>query len=320
MHNNKNPTSSIHKETELRKRKTTSAERETVLLQDPCPVKLSPDELKGSPSELYCLCSPGRARKLNKAKNCNLKNWESHKKSCRHPYNFRFFPNKYKNTLFKYLHCAVLTHIQSLGIASFFSSTHKSNSPSKQGAQPVPIKKVIVADKQIRSCFAGSAQLWPTRIPPPIIVPEETECLGLHGEGYKEYAWQKGTSHLATRISHSIFPYKNWGGVSDSDTDTNSDASGAEAMPEKAVRAAANMTEPTHQQRIYMRGIKVETNTVVARRYWTDYERKRLQQSMELAARWSTQPNTGSVYARDCRVYSSRWGPGAATSGSKGSL
>ncbi|KAJ7900665.1 hypothetical protein B0H14DRAFT_2556124 [Mycena olivaceomarginata] len=98
-----------------------------------------------------------------------------------------------------------------------------------------------------------------------------------------------------------IFPYKNWGGVSDSDTDTNSDASGAEAMPEKAVRAAANMTEPTHQQRIYMRGIKVETNTVVARRYWTDYERKRLQQSMELAARWSTQPNTGSVYARDCR-------------------
>jgi hypothetical protein len=58
------------------------------------------------------------------------------------------------------------------------------------------------------------------------------------------------------------------------------------------------MTEATHAA---MKGIKVETNTVVARRYWTDYEKKRLQQSMELAARWSTQPNTGTVYARDCR-------------------
>jgi hypothetical protein len=53
-------------------------------------------------------------------------------------------------------------------------------------------------------------------------------------------------------------------------------------MPEKAVRAAGTMIEATHAA---MKGIEVETHTVVARRYWTDYEKKRLQQSMELAAR-----------------------------------
>jgi hypothetical protein len=142
-------------------------------------------------------------------------------------------------------------------------------------------------------------------MPPPIIVPEETECLGLHGEGYQEYAWQKGTSHVGglsasdwTRIARNIFPYKNWDGVPDSDTDPSSDTSDAEAIPEKTVRAAGIMNEAMHAA---LEGVKVEINTVVARRFWTDYEKKRLQQSMELAARWSTQPNTGSVYARDCR-------------------
>ncbi|KAF8126404.1 hypothetical protein K438DRAFT_2146173 [Mycena galopus ATCC 62051] len=258
------------KETQPRKRKTTSAERKTYLLQDLCTVKLSPDELKGSPSEVYCLCSPGRACKLDQAKKYNLKNWELHKKTCElvtgvkagARTTFAPFP----------------TTTRSSGIASFFSSTHKSNSSLKQAAQPVPIKKVIVADKRIGSFFFVSAQLWTRRIPPPIIIPEETECLGLHGEGYEEYAWQKGTSYLGglsvrdwTRISRHIFPYKNWDGVSDSETDTNSDTSDAEAMPEKAVRAAGAMTEATHTA---MKGIRVKTNTVVARRYWTDYEKK----------------------------------------------
>ncbi|KAJ7453715.1 hypothetical protein B0H11DRAFT_1635180, partial [Mycena galericulata] len=34
---------------------------------------------------------------------------------------------------------------------------------------------------------------------------------------------------------------------------------------------------------------------------WTDYEKKRLHQSLVVASRWSTQPNTGAVYAKGCR-------------------
>ncbi|KAJ7016612.1 hypothetical protein C8F04DRAFT_1280950 [Mycena alexandri] len=153
----------------------------------------------------------------------------------------------------------------------------------------------------------GEGSQWPTRLPPPVLVPEQLECCGLHGNGYREYAWQKGASSVGgvsatewSRLALRLFPYKLWNDAdSDSDTDSGSDSAvpDPDTMPEKAVRAACTSTRAVE---LAMSGIANKTNTKAPRALWTDYEKKRLHQSLVVAARWSTQPNTGAVYAKDC--------------------
>jgi hypothetical protein len=126
----------------------------------------------------------------------------------------------------------------------------------------------------------------------------------LHGDGYREYARQKGVSYIGgvsatdwPRIARKLFPYKRWADASSSESEgdsSDSDAPDIETMPEKAMCALAVAIE------LATKGIKPETNNLTTRAHWTNYERNRLHQSLVVAARWSTQPNTGSVYAKDC--------------------
>ncbi|KAJ7102618.1 hypothetical protein B0H15DRAFT_796038 [Mycena belliarum] len=199
------------------------------------------------------------------------------------------------------------------GIAAFFVSLKKA-APSTVGAPaprplqpqgpPVQKKKRTPADKRLDPIYFSRAGTWPSRLPPPTIVSEPVECQGLHGNGYREYAWQRGTLYLGgvsatewTRLAHMIFPYKNWNGELTSESATgssDSDEEYPEPMTEKAVRAACSITEHA------MHGIQKQTNTSTLRVRWTDWEKKRLHQSLLVAARWNTQPNTGAVYSKDC--------------------
>ncbi|KAJ7845793.1 hypothetical protein B0H13DRAFT_1908176 [Mycena leptocephala] len=264
------------KESGGRKAKTTPEERRLLLEQDPNTVKLPSGGLKGDAHEVYCACKPNRARKLEKTKKFSLKNWESHRRI-------------------------------SSAISAFFKPMARLNSAvTKQNPAPPPVqtKKVIVADQRLDSNYFTGAGPWSTRMPPPVLVQEEVECLGLHGDGYREYAWQKGASYLGgvsatdwTRLARTLFAYKHWNGESsDSDADSSDeDIPNLEAMPEKSIRALTTAVE------LAMQGIQKETNTFASRTAWTDYEKKRLYQSLVVAARWSNQPNTGAVYAKCCR-------------------
>jgi hypothetical protein len=104
------------------------------------------------------------------------------------------------------------------------------------------------------------------------------------------------TGH-ASRIARKLFPYKRWADASGSESErdwSDSDAPDIEPMSEKAMCALAAAIE------LATKGIKPETNDLATRAHWTNYERNCLHQSLVAAARWSTQPNTGSVYAKDC--------------------
>ncbi|KAJ6628295.1 hypothetical protein B0H10DRAFT_2209581 [Mycena sp. CBHHK59/15] len=187
-----------------------------------------------------------------------------------------------------------------------------SVTPLNPISAPVQIstRKTVAADKRLDAkYFSGNGQ-WPTRIPPPIIVSDEIECLGLHGEGYREYAWQRGVSYTGgvspidtSRMARILFPYKSWGEPSTASESEDSEESSSEAhdhdevMPERAVRAACVLSDATQ---VAMKGVRKETNNLTARAHWTNYEKDRLHQSMVVAARWTTQPNTGSVYAKGC--------------------
>ncbi|KAJ7852417.1 hypothetical protein B0H13DRAFT_2359543 [Mycena leptocephala] len=70
------------KETNPRKKKMTDDHRRHLLENDPNTVKLASGALKATPHEVYCRCEPGRVRRLDKGKQYNLKNWDSHKKTC----------------------------------------------------------------------------------------------------------------------------------------------------------------------------------------------------------------------------------------------
>ncbi|KAJ7084923.1 hypothetical protein C8R44DRAFT_894034 [Mycena epipterygia] len=292
------------KELPHRKAKTDSATRRRILEQDPHTVKLPSGQLKGTPHEVFCQCKPVRVRKLDTVKEYHLKNWESHQKTCELV--TRVKPGARTQTL-----TAPEVQKNSNGIGSFFQPIARSKPaqllpPQVLATPPARIKKVIAADTRLDSNYFSGAGQWPTRMPPPVLVLEEVECLGLHGDGYREYTWQRGVCYIggisATEWScfaHTLFPYKDWYNAAESEPDSDvPDIPDAAAMPGKAIHAACLLTAAVE---LAMNGIKEETNTLTSRALWTDYEKKRLHQSLVVASRWSTQPNTGSVYAKDCR-------------------
>ncbi|KAJ7456391.1 hypothetical protein B0H11DRAFT_2321726 [Mycena galericulata] len=313
------------KETQPRRAKTTSTERKAILENDPHTVKLQSGVLKGTAHQVYCMCQPNRACKLDSAKEYNLKNWESHRTKCELVTRVKpgarprtAVPMKEANTVDKFF---AVTSSKTIG--AFFKAISRPALPSvvKVSSESTPSavqpKKIIAADTRLDMAYFSGAGKGPTRIPPPATVVEEVECQGLHGDGYRMYAWQKGVSYICgvsateyLRLGHTLFPYKNWDGTSSlreesSDSSPDDDSSGSdtadddtdEVMPEKKVHAACSLTTAVE---FAMAGLKVETNKVAGRARWTDYE-KRLHQSLVVAARWNTQPNTGAVYAKGCR-------------------
>jgi hypothetical protein len=70
------------KEVASRGKRTTVSERHDILRDDPNTVKLASGALKGSVHEVFCRCSPSRARKLEMEKEYILKNWYSHQRTC----------------------------------------------------------------------------------------------------------------------------------------------------------------------------------------------------------------------------------------------
>ncbi|KAJ7446055.1 hypothetical protein FB451DRAFT_1567900 [Mycena latifolia] len=293
------------KEVQPRKPKSDD-ERRLVLEQDPYTDKHASGPLagtlRGTPHEVYCKCSPTRVRRLDNGKVYDLKNWESHQKTCE-------LVTRVKAGARRKPVARPAAEMGSTGIAAFFGPAKKSTASRVDPAgseKPllVQTKKLTPADKRLDPRYFSGAGQWPTRLPPPVLVSEEVECQGLHGDGYREYAWQRGTSYLGgvsatdwVRLAHTVFPYKNWDGAvseSDSDSSSDSDVEEDEPMPEKVIRSACSITD------LAMHGIKKETNTLAARALWTGYEKKRLHQSLLVAARWNTQPNSGAVYARDC--------------------
>ncbi|KAJ7157482.1 hypothetical protein C8R46DRAFT_1040467 [Mycena filopes] len=294
------------KETKPRKAKTSEADRIALLVQDPYTVKLSPGVLKGTPHEIFCMCKPNRARKLDKA--YGLKNWESHRQTCELK-TLRKSGVRTKTVPTPVLPLAKPT---AKGIGAFFTpltSKSKSVLTPKTETPVTQTKTIIPANTRLDlNYFLGASRgKWTTRFPPAIVASDPVECLGLHGDGYREYAWQKGTSYIggvsATewhRIARALFPYKSWDAGSDSEGDSSqseSDMGQSEVMSEKVVHAACAINDAVE---LAMKGVKKETNRLRSRANWTDYERKRLHQSLVVAARWSTQPNTGSVYSRGC--------------------
>ncbi|KAJ7635513.1 hypothetical protein DFH06DRAFT_1303041 [Mycena polygramma] len=292
-----------------RKTQTTADQRHRDFLKDVHTVKTSPGVLKGTPHEVFCMCTPDRPRQLHPTRSYDMHNWNIHQIKCELKTGIkpgaRSVPNA-KKTI-------VTTPKTSGGILGFFKPTIKlttiSEAPVAVKVTPPPppatTKKVIVADKRLDASYFSGAGKWPTRLPPPVLVPEEIECRGLHGDGYQEYAWQKGTSYIGgvsatdwVRLAHAAFPYKNWDGAVESEAEPDSDIE-AEPLPEKAIRAAtSSLPDPVL---LAMNGIKEERNNFASRTLYTDYEKQRLHESLITSARWHTHPNTGAVYARDCR-------------------
>jgi hypothetical protein len=156
--------------------------------------------------------------------------------------------------------------------------------------------------------FQGSAK--PYSLHPAIDPLEEVECQGLHGHGYREYAYQMGDSSLGgisatawLRFAPLLFPYKVWSrnGASEDTASEASDVEPAEPMdeilPEKVVREACQLTLAVD---LALHGIPQTTNKFPQRTRWTEYEKRRLHQSLQLAARWTVHSNSGSVFAKGC--------------------
>lgn len=134
-------------------------------------------------------------------------------------------------------------------------------------------------------------------------LPEEVECLGLRGEGYQEYAWQTGDSFTGgvaptawIRISRVLFPYKHW--AKSSSDELSAGESDEDTLPEKAVHSACQLSTAVQ---LAIAGEPVETNNLTHRPQWTNYEKKRLHQSLLIAARWTIHASSGSVFAKRCQ-------------------
>ncbi|KAJ7103006.1 hypothetical protein B0H15DRAFT_767196, partial [Mycena belliarum] len=99
------------------------------------------------------------------------------------------------------------------------------------------------------------------------------------------------------RFSPRLFPYKTW--LAD-DAGADAEASGSdgdETIPEKVVRDACELTTAIT---LSLHGIPRTTNTLTKRSKWTDYEKRRLHQSLLVAARWIIHANSGSIFAKGC--------------------
>ncbi|KAJ7835727.1 hypothetical protein B0H14DRAFT_2590073 [Mycena olivaceomarginata] len=115
------------------------------------------------------------------------------------------------------------------------------------------------------------------------------------------------------RFAPQLFPYKMWSrnGVSeDAASSYASDTEPAEPvdeiLSEKVVREACQLTTAVD---LALHGIPQTTNTFPERNRWTEYEKRRLHQSLQLAARWIIHSNSGSIFAKGChRVTANRDG------------
>ncbi|KAJ7210095.1 hypothetical protein GGX14DRAFT_565883 [Mycena pura] len=245
------PPKKSSKDVKSRAKKTTAAECLAQLKADPNIIKLSDGSLKGSSSVVYCKCKPHFALSLEGE--YLLKNWTSHKQSCelcklvKPGARTRIIPPAVK----KY---SIVAQPPGTGIASFFTVKPAA------GAGKPPVTKSLTSAVTKRAVIVGDQRLDPAYFKYPlgttfasrkvgIVLPrteldEPAECLGLHGEGYQEYAWQHGDTLIGgvsatawIRLSRCLFIYKAWSG---SDNSSNSDDSdpGHDEIPQKAVREA----------------------------------------------------------------------------------
>lgn len=302
------------KESVPRAKKLNLAERIAKLVAEECTVKNPDGTLKGTPHQVHCACEPGKARKLDSVKSYALENWYSHQKSCT-------IATKKKRTRTQHLVATPVappTNLKQRGIGAFFAPK-KVVLPGRETAvteEPkaftIAVKKHVVADQRLDlSYFQPSVNPQnPQRLrrpppgPPQTELSEEVECEGLHGHGYSEYAFQMGDSSLGgvgatawLRFSPRLFPYKTW--LAD-DAGADAEASGSdgdETIPEKVVRDACELTTAIT---LSLHGIPRTTNTLTKRSKWTDYEKRRLHQSLLVAARWIIHANSGSIFAKGC--------------------
>ncbi|KAK6971680.1 hypothetical protein R3P38DRAFT_2670220 [Favolaschia claudopus] len=94
-------------------------------------------------------------------------------------------------------------------------------------------------------------------------------------------------------FGHKLFPYKLWPENTDSDS---SDSDVADNIPPAAVVQDAC----SQAAKLALEGIPISTNRHPQRPRWTDYEKRRLNQSLLIAARWTIHANTGTVFAKGC--------------------
>ncbi|KAJ7719366.1 hypothetical protein B0H14DRAFT_3900927 [Mycena olivaceomarginata] len=233
------------KEIKTRAKKTSWEERRQTLVDDPYTVKNSDGSLKGSEHEVYCRCTPSKLVKLEPKKLYTLANWYSHQKVCELITKVKPGAKPKPTTTPK------PSYSTKGGIYNFFAL--------KKTAGPPPVVEepevfAITAKKTDQRLdigyFQGSAK--PYSLHPAIDPLEEVECQGLHGHGYREYAYQMGDSSLGgisatawLRFAPLLFPYKVWSrnGASEDTASEASDVETAEPMdeilPEKVVREAS---------------------------------------------------------------------------------
>ncbi|KAJ7120688.1 hypothetical protein C8R43DRAFT_1136631 [Mycena crocata] len=257
------------KEARPRAKRTTPQERLAALQNDPFIVKLPSGELKGDSHGVYCQCSPTRRRKLEDGKDYILKNWLSHQSNPPAP---------------------------------------ESKAKIATTAAPATTRKGVVGDQRLDASYFNSAPgatSYIKPVKPRTELEDEVECLGLHGDGYQQLAWQVGDSSIGgvsaigwVRISRALFPYKEWStSADDADSEVEDSPDAAEETPEKLVREACVVTSAVT---LAMKGMAVTTNKFPERTRWTDYEKQRLHQSLLVAARWTVYASTGSVFAKAC--------------------
>ncbi|KAJ7875765.1 hypothetical protein B0H14DRAFT_2568615 [Mycena olivaceomarginata] len=222
--------------------------------------------LKGNEHEVYCRCTPSKVVKPESKKSHTLANWYSHQKVCE-------LITKVKPGWNLQLLC-----------------------PQKPAGPPPMVEEpevfAIVTKKVLPGAFTSKEPPNPHSLHLRIDLPEEVKCQGLHGDGYREYAYQMGDSSLGgvgatawLRFAPQLFPYKMWS---------------RNGVSEDAASSYASDTEPAEP---------VDEILSEKRNRWTEYEKRRLHQSLQLAARWIIHSNSGSIFAKGChRVTANRDG------------
>ncbi|KAJ6628384.1 hypothetical protein B0H10DRAFT_2209665 [Mycena sp. CBHHK59/15] len=270
------------KEVKKRAPRTTVRDRLPQLMADPHIVKLPSGAPKGTPHEVYCKCEPGTAHQLESMGEYILKNYIKHKEP--------ILSNK-------------------ASISAFFNRRPSVPKPPLTAPSNTSTKKTVVIANQCLDASTFNSVARPleraTAITPRAELEEEVECLGLHGVGYQQYAWQISESHTGgvsatewVRIAHSLFPYKSWSNdSSSSDSDASDSADTPDELPQKIVCDACALTTAV---KLAMEGIPAQTNKSPQCSQWTEYKKGHLHQSFLVAARWIVYANTGSVFAKGC--------------------
>ncbi|KAJ7673253.1 hypothetical protein DFH06DRAFT_1292967 [Mycena polygramma] len=296
------------KEKKSRAGRTTATQRLGTLMDDVNCVKTPAGVPKGTPYKIYCRCRPNVPVNLLTTGEYLLGNWTSHQNACELLKKVK--PGAPTQTVKK---TAVSTKP---GISAFFikKTPVLVESPLIEPKTESPIaatkRNVHVGDQRLDASYFSSAprRLVAVVALPPTELETEVECRGLHGDGYQQYAWQTGECFTGgvsaiewIRISHYLFPYKLWSSVTTAASDSEDSDSGEtdtpDVTPDKVLRESCALSTAV---KLGLDGALVQQNNLPERALWTDYEKKRLHQSLLLAARWIVYSSTGSVFAKRC--------------------